>query len=288
MISSMTGFSRADKQIETGILVCEIRSINHRYLEMNLHLSDSLRSFEMLIREQIRHLIKRGKVECTIRYQMNVEDNTEININVSLAKALCQAGEEIASFLARPSAINPVYILQFPGVIEKNEMDTEVLQPALLSLLTTTLQELVNNRVREGKELVQMFLNRIESMRQELNKVRDQLPRLMVDINEKLQKRFTEAKLTLDSTRLEQEMVLYSHKIDIAEEIDRIEMHLNEVCRILSQGGNVGRRLDFLMQELNREANTLGSKSLDPTITHAAVEIKVLIEQIREQVQNVE
>jgi uncharacterized protein (TIGR00255 family) len=178
--------------------------------------------------------------------------------------------------------------LRFPGVLENKEIEGGAMQAEVLSLLKATLSELVAARGREGEELKHLFLDKMTLMQNELGKVREHLPQVMITTQERLTKRFTEAKLDLDSGRLEQEMVLFVQKIDIAEEIDRTETHIGEIRRILQQGDAVGRRLDFLLQELNREANTLGSKSVDSVTTHAAVEMKVLIEQVREQVQNIE
>jgi uncharacterized protein (TIGR00255 family) len=290
MIYSMTAFARFEQTLENGLYICELRSMNHRYVEMSLHLPDSLRVFEMAIRERIRQFVKRGKLECTIRYQPYTTSNEiSVSINAPLAQALCVACENISSFIANPAKINPIDILQFPGVLEKSDVNNELLQHAVLALLDHTLNELVNTRQREGEALSRLFLEKATAIYNELDKVKNQLPKLMTEVTERLSKRFAEAKLTLDPARLEQEMVMFTHKVDIAEEIDRIEMHLTEVKRVLAgKEGSVGRRLDFLMQELNREANTLGSKSVDAVITHAAVEIKVLIEQMREQIQNVE
>lgn len=289
MIHSMTAFARKEIQGEMGHLVCEIRSINHRYLEMSLHLPDALRVLEMPIRDLMREHLKRGKIECNVRYQMRMMGNQSvIAINTDLAKELCKASETIATFLSSPGAILPADLLRFPGVLETKETDVSAIQSDVLKTIHQALLDLIAARAREGAELTQLFLQRMDLMQQELNKIREHLPSILHDQRERLLKRFSDAKIELDPMRLEQEMVMYAQKIDIAEEIDRTETHIAEVRRVLKQGGSVGRRLDFLLQELNREANTLGSKSVDSIITHAAVEMKVLIEQVREQVQNVE
>lgn len=289
MIQSMTAFARSQSQGEFGSLVCEMRSINHRYLEMNVHLPDALRLFEMPIRERIRQLAKRGKVESSLRYQPHAgTEGALVSINTPLAKEICRATEMVATFLRKPGDINPTDILRFPGVLEAKQADIERLQAEVLKLVDNTLNELLAAREREGKELTQLFLQRMDLMQVELAKVRKQLPQVMINQRERLLQRFADAKVELDPGRLEQEMVIFAQRIDVSEEIDRTETHIAEVRRILKQGGTVGRRLDFLLQELNREANTLGSKSIDPILTHAAVEMKVLIEQVREQVQNVE
>ncbi len=289
MIYSMTAFARAQNQGSWGSLICEIRSINHRYLEMSLHLPEALRALEMLIRERIRQHIKRGKVECVIRYQLNAgSEGLLFSINTTLAQELCRASEQIATFLQNPTPAYTTDILRFPGVLETKEADLSQLQHELFQLVDKALNDLVDARAREGEELKQLFLQRMDLIHQELAKVRERLPQIMTDMRERLLKRFADVKLELDPSRLEQEMVMFAQKIDIAEEIERTATHVTEIRRILQQGGMVGRRLDFLLQELNREANTLGSKSVDSVTTHAAVEMKVLIEQVREQVQNIE
>lgn len=288
MISSMTAFAREAAQGDFGNLSCEMRSINHRYLEVSVYLPDALRALEMPIRERIRQYLNRGKVECNFRYQMTVSEDASLTINKPLAKVLCLASEEIAAMLGSPAPIQPATLLRFPGIFEKKEMDVSVLQAEVLSLVDAALKELVAARQREGEELKRLFLQRMEFIDLQLAQVRKRLPQVMQDQKDRLIKRFTEASIDLDPARLEQEMVIFAQKIDVAEEIDRAETHLTEMRRILKEGGVIGRRLDFLLQELNREANTLGSKSVDPVVTHAAVEMKVLIEQVREQVQNVE
>ncbi|WP_197737808.1 YicC/YloC family endoribonuclease [Aquicella lusitana] len=285
----MTAFARAQSQGEWGSLICEIRSINHRYLEVSVHLPEVLRVFEMPIRERIRQQIKRGKIECVVRYQPGAGTNGPLfTINTVIAQELCAASEKIAALLKHPAPITPTDILRFPGVLESKEADLGKLEQALFQLIDTGLSDLVEARKREGEELKQLFLQRMDLMQQEVAKVREHLPQVLRDQQERLAKRFADVKMELDPARLEQEMVIFAQKIDVAEEVDRTQTHIAEVRRILKHGGVVGRRLDFLLQELNREANTLGSKSTDFIVTHAAVELKVLIEQVREQVQNVE
>jgi len=288
MIYSMTAFARHQSQSDWGILICELRSINHRYLEMGLHLPDALRVLEMPMREHIRQILKRGKIECTLRFQpSNKTANALFSVNMVLAKELCAANASILPFLENAST-NSIDILKFPGVIETKEVDIVALQAEAHQLVDATLEELMAARGREGEELHQLFLQRLDAMQIELEKVKQHLPHVLQEANHRLTKRFHDAKLELDTNRLEQEMVIFAQRIDITEEIERAQTHIKEIRRVLKQGGMVGRRLDFLLQELNREANTLGSKSVDAVITHAAVELKVLIEQVREQVQNIE
>lgn len=287
MIYSMTAFARMQSECIQGNLVCEIRSINHRYLEASVYLPDMLRSLEMNVRDNIRNQVKRGKIDCVIRYQANAA-YSEFSINEPLAREVCRVNERIAEFLTAAAPIQSNDILRFPGVLQTEETDVSQLQAEVIALVAKTLKELVTVRAREGGELKQLFIQRLDAIQQELVKVRERLPQVMVDQRERLLKRFMDAQIELDDTRLEQEMVMFAQRIDVAEEIDRTETHVAEIRRILQEGGTIGRRLDFLLQELNREANTMGSKSVDSVITHAAVEIKVLIEQIREQVQNIE
>lgn len=289
MIYSMTAFARHQSQGDWGILTCEIRSINHRFLEMSVHLPEILRAFEMPIRERVRTVLARGKIECGIRYQPNFAAAGSLYaVNLNLAKELCAASEKIASLVTNANPLNPTDILRFPGVLENKETDLQVLQKELFAVLDATLKELVAARAREGEGLKEMFLQRMELMLQELVKVRERLPQVLTELQDRLSKRFSDAKVDLDPGRLEQEMVIYAQKMDVAEEIERAQTHIKEVHRILKQGGVIGRRLDFLFQELNREANTLGSKSVDSVLTHCAVEMKVLTEQMREQIQNIE
>lgn len=289
MISSMTAFARTEHTNEKGNMVCEMRSINHRYLEVHVHLPDALRILEMPMREAIRQHVKRGKVECTVRCQIGTGAlSPQITINAPLAQALCRLVDTIASYLTQPAPVPPTTILQFAGVLETQPFDLLTLQPDVFHLVERTTQELVAARLREGKQLMELILQRMDLMHAELTSVRARFPQISQEQRERLRKRFVEAQVEVDPVRLEQEMVLFAQRIDVSEETDRLETHIAEVRRIVKQGGPVGRRLDFLLQELNREANTLGSKSVDTVLTHVAVEMKVLIEQVREQVQNVE
>ncbi len=288
MIQSMTAFARTQGQGKWGNAVCEIRSINHRYLEISIRLPDTLHELEVLMRERIRHHVRRGKIECNLRFQPGDISGAEIIINHHLAEELCHANAVIANMLNAPGPVNPMDILRWPGILQVAEVDLEIIQDEIVALLDKALQDLVEARMREGEELKQLFLQRLDTMKAELAKVRHRLPEIYNQQRARLIARFNDAKLELDSGRLEQEMVMFAQKIDVAEEIERLDTHISEVRRILKQGGVMGRRLDFLMQELNREANTLGSKSVESDITRASVELKVLIEQIREQVQNVE
>lgn len=284
----MTAFARCQQQGEYGQLTCEIRSINHRYLEISVNVPETLRHFEMMLREQIRERIKRGKLECTIRFQAFTDQNQEISINTSYARSICHAAETIANMLTHPTPISPTDILRLPGVLDSKELDIKPLESAFQQLLDRTITDLLSARAREGEELKNHCEQRMINISKELNQVKEYLPTIMSDQQARLQQRFADADVDLDPQRLAQEMVFFAQKIDVAEEIDRARTHLLEMKRIFAEGGLVGRRLDFLIQELHREANTLGSKSVDAQVMHSVVEMKVLIEQMREQVQNIE
>lgn len=288
MIQSMTAFARAQGQGEWGSAVCELRSVNHRYLELIVRLPENLHELEAPMRECIRDHVKRGKIECHIRYQPGDKSGSDITINTQLASKLCKAAENVGQLLRNPQPINPMDVLHWPGILQMAEMDLEMVEDKIIFLLEKSLKDLIDARLREGAELKQLFLQRLEKMKIEIAKLREHMPHILTTQRERLIARFSEASIELDSGRLEQEIVMFSQKIDVSEELDRIDTHISEVRHVLKQGGVVGRRLDFLMQELHREANTLGAKSVDVDTTHASVELKVLIEQLREQVQNVE
>ncbi len=293
MIQSMTAFARGQVAGSWGTAVCELRSINHRYLELMVRLPDNLHELEAPMRESLRRFIKRGKIECHLRYQPGDVSGSEITINHHLAEQLCHANETISELLSKKALVKvapvqPMEILRWPGILQIAEVDFEIIEDEVIKLLEKTLQDLIGAREREGAELKQLFLQRLDSMKAEVVTVRKHWPEILKLQRERLIARFSEVKIELDTGRLEQEILIFSQKIDVSEELERIDTHISEIRRILKHGGVVGRRLDFLMQELNREANTLGAKSADVDTTRASVELKVLIEQMREQVQNVE
>jgi len=288
MIYSMTAFARAQGGGQWGNAVCELRSINHRYLEISIKLPENLQTLESVMRERIRHHLKRGKIECYVRYQPSEITDAGMIINTHLAKKLCEANEAITGLLNQAAAVNPMDILRWPGILQIAETNLETIQDHFLEVLEKALIELMDARKREGTTLKNLFLERLEKMKEELVKVRQHMPTLLQTQRERLVTRFKEANVALDTNRFEQELVFFAQKIDFSEEVDRIDSHISEVRHVLKHGGLVGRRLDFLMQELHREANTLGAKSVDVETTRVSVELKVLIEQIREQVQNVE
>ncbi len=290
MTHSMTAFARKTVDSPLGNLSCELRSVNHRYLELAVRLPETLAALEMPLRDHLKNHIARGKVECQIRFQPQESDALQCVINFPLVKALIQGAAEIEQLLPNKAApINVMDILRWPEVLQTSgKLDLAELQPLLLDLLDQTLIEFTATRQREGLDIQKNFFQRLQSMTNELNLLKQHLPLLQEQQRSRLMTRLADIPGNVESNRVEQEMVIYAQKSDVAEEIERLEAHIVEVRRVLTQGGLVGRRLDFLMQEMNREANTLGSKSFDLETTRASVELKVLIEQMREQVQNVE
>ncbi len=289
MPTSMTAFARQQSQGEWGTLTCEIRSVNHRYLEMFFRLPEPLRECEMTMREQLREALGRGKVECTFRHQANEQLATDFSLNeVMLEKVLRTAEKVGAKISADPADVDALRVMQWPGVLEKADEDYSALQKATLALFKATIKDLIDARQREGDKLKELVCQRLDKMDVEVAKVKQAMPELVAAQNKRLRNTFEELKLDLDSGRLEQEMAVLAQKADVTEELDRLVTHINEERHILSGKGAIGRRLDFLMQELNREANTLSSKSIDTSVTNSAIELKVLIEQMREQIQNIE
>lgn len=293
MIQSMTAFARSQGQGEWGCAVCELRSINHRFLELHVRVPDNLLELEAPMRECIRRFVKRGKIECHLRYLPGDISGSELTINKHLAEQLSEANQTILTLLNKSSAnhvasINTMDILKWPGILQISEMDFESIEDEIIPLLETALEDLVAAREREGSILKQLFLQRLDTMKNEIGNIRIHLPDILRAQRERLLTRFSDAKIELEAGRFEQEILLFSQKIDVSEELERMDAHITEVRRVLKHGGTAGRRLDFLMQELNREANTLGAKSADVETSRSSVELKVLIEQIREQVQNVE
>lgn len=288
MTRSMTAFARQEGSGEWGALTLELRSVNHRYLEISTRLPEDLRQLEPKLRETINNRLGRGKVDCFIRYQQPEELPGDLIVNRDLARKLAHASREIDGLLYNAAPVNSLDVLKWPGVLQTPAPDREQLQTEALALLNSALDEMMENREREGKKLKQIILQRCDAAVEVVSGVRERLPQILAGLRQRLRERLQEVMAELDETRLEQEMVILSQKLDVDEELDRLETHIDEVRRVLDQTQPMGRRLDFLMQELNREANTLGSKSADTETTRASVDLKVLIEQMREQVQNIE
>lgn len=287
MIHSMTAFARAEQAGANGTLSWELRSVNHRYLEPHLRLPEAFRDLEGAVREALRNGLSRGKVECTLRFS---DDNAGKALQVDLERAaqLVAAAESIAGLIKQPAALNPLEVLGWPGVLVADAADPQALNKTALALFTQALDELKQGRLREGAELAKLLNERLDSIAAEVGALRELVPQMLAAQRQKILDRCAEMQADLDPQRLEQELVMLAQKSDVAEELDRLVTHVSEVRRVLKSGGAAGRRLDFLMQELNREANTLGSKAFDTRSTQAAVNLKVLIEQMREQVQNIE
>lgn len=288
MIYSMTAFARRELRGDFGLLVCEVRSVNQRYLEANFRLSDVVRELEMPLRDKLRQQLSRGKVDVWIKYEAVENNLSNIHINQELAARLVAAASQIDQLARHAAPLNAADILRIPGVVCVAEPNQQQLLTITKQLFADTLQDFIAMREREGQALQQFISQRLDLITIECDKVRERMPHILAHYRQRLLTRLQDIKAELDNDRLEQEMVLFAHKIDVAEELDRLSAHLVEIKRVLQQGGAVGRKLDFLMQELNREANTLGSKSVSADSSLSSVELKVLIEQMREQIQNLE
>ena len=288
MLRSMTSFARLEEDTPHGFICWELRTVNHRYLDLNVRLPEEFRGLDPVIREQIGRSIKRGKLDCNLRFQSAGQTNAPLKLNLSLAKQLVEATQDINQLTGDDVAPKSLEILAWPGVVEMNPPNVEALKPVLLSTLGNALSQLVAHREREGDRIVEMLRQRCDAIQQEVIEVRTQVPEILAAQRKRLHERLTELLEQIDTDRVEQEIVMLAQKMDIAEEIDRLDAHLAEIRDALDAKDPVGRRLDFLIQELHREANTLGSKSIHTSTSHASVNLKVLIEQMREQVQNVE
>jgi uncharacterized protein (TIGR00255 family) len=288
MVKSMTAFTRVEHSDELGSITLELRSVNHRFLDLSLRMPEELRSREPAIRELVGKRVARGKVDINLRFQRNEGEAVALVVNEELVKNISHASREIDLLLYNPSPVNSMDVLRWPGVLQAEELDREKLGETLITLLNSALDDFITAREREGAKLAEIIQQRCDAMSQVVADVSKLMPEILDKWREKLVNRLQEAKLELDENRLEQEIVMLAQKTDVDEELDRLNVHLDEVRRVLKEKKPIGRRLDFLMQELNREANTLGSKSIETATTQASVELKVLIEQMREQVQNIE
>lgn len=288
MIRSMTAFARQTGHGDWGELTWEVRSVNHRYLEATVRLPEDLRGIEPTVRERVNARLGRGKVECNLRYRAAAGATAELQVNEKLVDQILAAAEKMAHRLHSSHHPSIMDILRWPGVTETGEQDVTPVQEAALSLLEQAFDQLVEVREREGGRLAALVAQRLDAMRGQVAHARERMPRVLEGVRQRLLNRLSEVIESPDPDRLEQEMALLAQRLDVDEEMDRLVAHLDEVERVLGQDEPVGRRLDFLMQELNREANTLGSKSADSETTAISVEMKVLIEQMREQVQNIE
>ena len=287
MIYSMTAFARLEVKKDWGDAVWEIRSVNQRYLENFFRLPEQFRGLENTLREKLRQSLTRGKIECSLRIETKKQTNAELNLNKELANQVIQSLQWIKT-QAGEGEINLTDVLRYPGVVEAQEQDLDAISQDLLTAFDDLLTDFIAMRGREGEKLNDIIQQRLDAIAVEADKVRSQMPVVLQWQRERLLQRFEDAQINLDPQRVEQEMILLAQRVDVAEELDRLQMHVKETTNILKKGGAVGRKLDFMMQELNRESNTLASKSINADITASAVELKVLIEQMREQIQNLE
>jgi uncharacterized protein (TIGR00255 family) len=288
MIRSMTGFARRERQGPWGTLVCELRTVNHRYLEISLRLPEDLKALDNEVRQVIGGALRRGKVDSSFYLKASAGMQRSLELDPALLDELLARIEQVSARLENAAPVSPVELLRWPGVIREAEVDATPVLAAALELLREALAALNETRNREGQRIRELLFGRCTAMRTHVQTVKARLPEVSQRLRERIVERITQLGVTPDSERLEQELVLYAHKMDVDEELDRLAGHLDEVVGVLDSSEPAGRRLDFLMQELNREANTLSSKSQDAEMTKAAVDMKVIIEQMREQVQNVE
>ncbi|EMP95498.1 K+-transporting ATPase [Vibrio paracholerae 87395] len=288
MIYSMTAYARKEVKGDWGSAVWEIRSVNQRYLETYFRLPEQFRGLEPLLRERFRQRLSRGKIECHLRFEANPAAQSHLTINEGLAQQVINAANQIMHMTGELSRINPFQVMQWPGVMETPEQDMDAINQALLSAFDEGVDEFIAARGREGDNMKALIEQRLSAIGEEVVKVRARMPEILQWQRERLFSKFEDAKVELDATRVEQELILLAQKSDVAEELDRLDSHIKETRNVLKKGGACGRKLDFMMQEFNRESNTLASKSISTDITASGVELKVLIEQMREQIQNIE
>lgn len=288
MIQSMTAFARETATTVPGILTVELRSVNHRYLDCSFKLPDALRSLEPRLREKASSALARGKLDCMIRLQSHPAEAGELQIDTARLDSLLAATRIIQDRLDTATPVSPLQVLQFPGIYSAQEASEEQLQKEAQTLFSKALENMQQHRQREGSKLATLVLDRLAQVETEVKATREMLPQLLLQQRDRIINRIADLGVDVDQGRLEQELVYMAQRADVDEELDRLDAHIGEVRRTLQKGGPCGRRLDFLMQELNREANTLSSKSQSATTTQNAVELKVLIEQMREQIQNIE
>jgi uncharacterized protein (TIGR00255 family) len=288
MISSMTAFSRSEQHFDWGSASWEIRSVNHRYLEPTFKLPEELRGIETSLRDHLKQQLGRGKIDCTLKLARRGNGQSHFNIDPDTLSALLAACQTIGQQPGNWSPMTPLEVLAWPGLLDRASPCSEVLIDDVITQFDQALQELSTTRRREGTQLASMIAQRLDDIEAQLRDARIQLPTILHAQQQRLQQKLADLVADVDHQRLEQELVYAAQKADVEEELDRLDTHIKEVRRILHTGGSCGRRLDFLMQELNREANTLSSKSISATTTLIAVQLKVLIEQMREQIQNIE
>ena len=287
MPRSMTAFARNSLNFDWGSVTCELRSVNHRFLETSFRLPETMREIEMPLREIARKKLSRGKVDCSVQVNFN-HQNSSINADIALARRYIDIAEKVAAELHNPAPISPMEIMRWPGILKDQDIDPETLHQAAIDTVSATVEQLLDGRQREGEKLADMIDQRLSGIETKIELVRNEMPTILTHQRQRLQETLSDFKAQLDEDRLEQDMVILANRADVDEELDRLEAHISEIRLTLGNNNSIGRRLDFLMQELNREANTLGSKSINSETTNHSVELKVLIEQMREQIQNIE
>jgi uncharacterized protein (TIGR00255 family) len=288
MILSMTGYASQEYNTSSGVLLLELRSVNHRYLELQLKLDDNLRVFEATVREQIQAKLGRGKVDCRLSLVRNSALEASPVLNHSALQQIAESAKTAAQYFPHTQPVNMLEILQMPGVMVTAALDTDALENDLKTVLNTVLQDLIAAKAREGEKLKAIILDRLHEVENLVVKVKPMMPTLVKQYQEKLSAKLHEAHASNDDERIRQEIVLFAQRIDVDEELSRLDAHISEIKRILNDKAAAGKRLDFLMQEMNREANTLGSKSVAIETSQISMELKVLIEQMREQMMNIE
>lgn len=288
-MKSMTAFARKELRQKTGNFSWEVRSVNNRYLDISFRLPELFRDLEPVLRDHANRHLRRGKVDCSLKYQPGSDSLINLSVNDLLVSQLVNASKKVSKkFPKNQTVIDLIDLFRYPGVIETSEKIPTELQSIAVTLFDKTLIALNQSRAQEGKSIKRFLDQRLKKIQENIKKIQQLMPRIIDEYRSKLIARCQELSLELDFTRVEQEIALIAQKLDIHEELDRLRSHLEEVRRVIPLEESCGRRLDFLMQELNREANTTASKSVNKTITHLAVELKVLIEEMREQIQNIE
>jgi uncharacterized protein (TIGR00255 family) len=288
MIHSMTGYASHERNTDNSVLQIELRSVNQRYLELQLKVDDAFRTCEPQVREMLKAKLGRGKVECRISLSRVVTEEENSQLNHLALQKIAASVKAASAYFSETQAVNILDVLKMPGVLAMDALDKEALAQDVVAVLALTIEELIAARAREGEKLKAMIFERLAESESLIEKVKPMLPEMVKAHQAKLLARLQEAQQSNDDERIRQEIVLYTQRIDVDEELSRLDSHVLEVKRILSAGGLVGKKLDFLMQEMNREANTLGSKSVAIETTQISMQLKVLIEQMREQIQNIE
>lgn len=288
MPNSMTAFAQGELKDSAGTLRCELRAVNHRYLDIGMQLPESLKPAEHALRELLRSRLQRGKVTLVMGFELQQSLQSQVAIDDAMAKAYIDAANRIAAHIETPASIDPMDILRSPGVLTASQQTPEDIEAKAVELAGTVLESFIDNRLREGQALADLILERVQTIAEQVDQIEKVIPEIRAALDQKLRKKLDELKAETNADRLEQELVYQAQRMDVDEEIDRLRTHLQEMKMQLGKSEPIGRRLDFLAQELNREANTLASKSQGVASSQGAIEIKVCIEQIREQIQNIE